>query len=328
MSSVNYEGLCQTFGELTHWTNQSIAKGFVSGLGILEESITDFTLNEIAFRHREHVYTKKFSRKQEGCESGADWLWCIGGPGAWLSLLVQAKVVNPLTKRCHFLGYSTPRGKQCDALLKYARTNRLFPVYCIYSLIEEDTRPEAMALKSLSRLTAADWACSFVIPRYVKQLLLQNQKTQSNLLRYGIPWRYPFCEAARMTEVGLAQSVAQSFLRVRKELSEQYHNAVSANRPQNRSTALATISRHKPRMRWDDVDPTQLVTSDIPRLVIRLLRSRVRHDDAPIGAVSIVSTIPVEAMLSERGALPAPNDELPVFRGPKEREKVFWGTRW
>ena len=152
MNSLHQSSLCQTLRTLAQWTNQTIAKGYVSGLGILEETITDYTLNEIAVRHPEYIYTKKFSRKQEGCESGADWLWCIGSPGAWLPVLVQAKVVNPRTKQCHFLNYSTRHGKQCTIFLRYARTHQLLPLYCIYSLIEDNAIPQAMELEFVIRV--------------------------------------------------------------------------------------------------------------------------------------------------------------------------------
>ena len=325
MSSPSQDNLCQTLRTLTQWTNQAIAKGYVSGLGILEETITDFTLNEIAIRHSEYIYTKKFSRKQEGCESGADWLWCIGGPGAWLPILVQAKVVNPLTKRCHFLDYGTERGKQREILLRYARTHKLLPL-CIYSLIEENTMPEAMKLDSLSKLTEVDWACSFIIPKYVKQLIAQNKKSQSDLLRYGIPWMFPFCEAADATGVRLARAIAKSFLKVYGELTERDGDTVTKNHFGRSPTALTTRTKRKKdlRVQWASVDPTRLITTDIPQLVVRLLKSRVRHDDAPISAVSIISSAPVEAILKERGALPPPREELPLFKGLKQRERDLW----
>jgi hypothetical protein len=124
MDQLRQDSLCQTFRTLAQWANQSIAKGYASGLGILEETITDFTLNEIAIRHPEYIYTKKFSRKQEGCESGADWLWCIGSRDGWLPVLVQAKVINPITRRCHFLDYSTQHGRQGDIFLRACLRNQ------------------------------------------------------------------------------------------------------------------------------------------------------------------------------------------------------------
>ena len=136
--------LCETLTILAQWTNEIIAKGHLTGLGILEETITNYIfyiLIETESRHSQHVYTKQFSRKQEGSESGADWLWCIGNPGEWLPILIQAKIVNPRTKQCHHLNYGTRHGKQGQLLVRYARTNRLLPLYCIYSLIDKDTNP-------------------------------------------------------------------------------------------------------------------------------------------------------------------------------------------
>jgi hypothetical protein len=80
--------LYETFHEQAQWTSDIIQSGFSTRLGILEETITDMHLLAIARRHGDYVVTRKFSRKEEGSQSGADWLWCIGEPGAWFSLLV------------------------------------------------------------------------------------------------------------------------------------------------------------------------------------------------------------------------------------------------
>lgn len=213
--------ICETLATLAQWTNQTIAKGYLSGLGILEETITDYTLNEIATLHPQNIYTKKFSRKQEGNESGADWLWCIGNPGNWLSVLVQAKIVNPKTKQCQFLNYATHHGKQSQLLLRYARTYKLLPLYCIYSLIDETTFPEAMQLDSLSHLKPADWACSFIIPKYVQQLVRQNKKSQSDLLKFGIPWMVPFCKDENETGTDLAYTISQALQKIHGEFENR-----------------------------------------------------------------------------------------------------------
>jgi len=322
MSSLQQESLCQTLKELAQWTNRIIAKGYGSGLGILEETITDFTLNEIAFRHPEYIYTKKFSRKQEGCESGADWLWCIGSPGAWLSILVQAKIVNPKTKRCRFLDYGTTHGKQFAIFIKYARTHNLLPLYCIYSLIEDTIIPGAKALDSLSGLETSEWACSFIIPKYVKQLATQNQKGQADLLRYGIPWMFPFYEATNTTGEISAHGVAKSFHKVYDEFAKRDRNSKVTNRYKYSSTAI-TKSKKDLRTQWASIDPRQVVTTNFPSLIIRLLKSQVKYDDAPVSEVSIISSTPIDVVFSEQGILPLPDEELPIFRGQKNRGRIF-----
>jgi|GEM_PF-2096655 len=330
MGTFEHDNVCQTIKTITQWTNQTIAKGYISGLGILEETITDFILNEIAIRHSTYIFTKKFSRKQEGCESGADWLWCIGGPGAWLPILIQAKVINPVTKRCHYLDYSTRRGKQRSLLLRYARNHRLLPLYCIYSLVDKDITPEAIKLDSLSNLNPKDWACSFIIPRYVSQLTMQDEKSQSDLLRYGIPWIFPFCEAKDARGIKLARSIAKSMFKIYREFAKRDGAAVMDNQSRKSRYALVVQPKHEKnsRIQWASVDPTKLVTPEIPRLVIRLLKSRVRQDDAPVSAVSIISNTPVEAVLKEQGALPPPDENRPLFKGPKQRENDLWRRIW
>src|SRR5690349_11164115 len=124
--NLSRHALYETFHEQAQWTSEIIQSGYSTRLGILEETITDMHLLAIARRHSDYVVTRKFSRKEEGSQSGADWLWCIGEPGAWFSLLVQAKVVQPHTATCRFLDYRS--GEQRRPLLRFARLYRLFPV--------------------------------------------------------------------------------------------------------------------------------------------------------------------------------------------------------
>ena len=63
---------CTTFQERALWTNTLIARGQITRLGILEETITNMHLVEIQARHPEHVYTKVFGKREEGTASGAD----------------------------------------------------------------------------------------------------------------------------------------------------------------------------------------------------------------------------------------------------------------
>ncbi len=315
--------LCKTLTTLTQWTNDTIAKGYLTGLGILEETITDYTLNEIASLHSQNVLTKKFSKKQEGNESGADWLWCIGNPGEWLSILVQAKIVNPRTKQCHYLDYGTRHGKQSQLLLRYARKHKLLPLYCIYSFIDETMLPEAMQLDGLSHLKPTDWACSLVIPKYVQLLVRQNKKFQSDLLKFSIPWMVPFCNDKNETKTNLAYIISHSLQQMHSELKNQ-DEIGDMNLVKLEANAIVPKQKKQIRVQWASVDPTKLLTTSIPRIAIRLLTSRVNPIDSPISTISIISNTSIDEVMEIEKALPPANKDLPIFKGRKKRENDFW----
>ena len=315
--------ICKTLTTLTQWTNDTIAKGYLTGLGILEETITDYTLNEVASLHSQNIFTKKFSKKQEGNESGADWLWCIGNPGGWLSILIQAKIVNPRTKQCHFLDYGTRHGKQSQLLLRYARKHKLLPLYCIYSLIDETTLPEARQLDSLSHLKSSDWACSLIIPKYVQQLVRQSKKSQIDLLKFGIPWMVPFCKDRNETETNLAYIISHSLQKIHGELKNR-DEVGNTNSIKHDTNAIVSKQKEQIRVQWASVDPTKLLTTSIPRIAVRLLTSRVNPIDAPISAISIISSTSINEVMKIENALPPANKNLPTFKGRKKRENDFW----
>jgi hypothetical protein len=50
---LSFQKLSQTFSERARWTNNVIYQGLSSRLGILEETITDMHLLEIANSHSE-----------------------------------------------------------------------------------------------------------------------------------------------------------------------------------------------------------------------------------------------------------------------------------
>jgi hypothetical protein len=320
--------LCETLTTLAEWTNEFIAKGFSTGLGILEETITNYILIEIASRHPQNIYTKTFSRKQEGCESGADWLWCIGNPGEWLPILVQAKIVNPRTKQCHYLDYGTSHGKQGQLLVRYARTHRLLPLYCIYSLIDEDTNQGSMQANIFSHLRPTDWACSFIIPKHVQQLIRQNKKSQSDLLKYSIPWMTPFCADNTHKTDNLAQVIATSLLNSYNEFKKQDEASVITKQLDDSENAIVSTKKHKENLRvqWATVDPTILLIPKLPKIAVRLLTSRVRAMDSPISAISIISNTTIDEVMETEKALPPSNKDLPLFRGRRKRGENFW--RW
>ena len=102
-----------------------------STLGVSEEAITEMMLVELDRRLSPYIATIKFNKREDGATSGADWLWTIGRPGRWFSLLVQAKLARPTSQTLHGLYHGN--GEQLANLVAYARKEGCFPVYAIYN---------------------------------------------------------------------------------------------------------------------------------------------------------------------------------------------------
>lgn len=289
-----------TFQERSLWTNRIIEGGLSTRLGILEETITDVNLIEISRKHSEYILTKKFSRREEGSKSGADWLWCIGEPGAWFPLLVQAKVINPKTLTCHALNYRS--GEQRRLLIKFARRHRLFPTYCLYSQITDNTFLQSRSLSSLSAIDSFEWACTLVIPKFIRQLVSKNKKRQPDLLKYGIPWTFPLQEATHNESNKLAYSVAKAIKRVNSELNFLTSQTHIESPKNSRSQAS--------RIRWENPDPEVLIVPNLPSIIARLISGKVSSVSSPIGGVGIISCLPIGAVLNAQKALPAGSGEV------------------
>jgi hypothetical protein len=109
-----------------------------TGLGIHEETLSDLVLNRIRYEYADNFLTRKFTRKEEGSVTGADWLWCIGEPGSWITFAVQAKIVNVDTGRVNYLHYR--KGEQHDILINFCRQFRFIPKYSIYGKINDEIK--------------------------------------------------------------------------------------------------------------------------------------------------------------------------------------------
>lgn len=298
--SLTADRLCETFHSRAVWTQEMIAKGLSFRLGVLEESLTDFHLIQIAAAHPDCVVTRKFSRRTEGATSGADWLWCIGGPGAWLCLLVQAKIVNPQTGKCHYLHYKNQR----RLLQDYARRHRLLPVYCIYGLVMPGDLPAPRLEKGLP-LEPEQWSCSLVRPRIVRVMAKESNRTHTSLLAEGVPWKMLFCHGRGTT---LAHTVAESWATYGRSPSD------SGDEKQ-----VARQSSSRRRVRWDDPDPTILVSEQFPQVIERLLDPR--NSKAPVAGVSLLSAVPI----------PELNRDMRLLEPPRSERLEWWEmakARW
>jgi hypothetical protein len=288
MKMILTQSLCETFQERAEWTNRIIQRSHSTSLSILEETITNINLVEIADKHRAHVLTKQFTRKEEGADSGADWLWCIGEQGSWLPILIQAKIVNPSTRKCYYLNYRG--GKQRQLLLAFSRKNKLLPFYLLYSSIDYEFKLALEKVLNLPGVESEQWACSLLSPIFVRKLVQAKKSHQLDLLKHSIPWAYPFIysNSKDPEDVNLAGRLAEALFLARKTFLkyEKLQSSLSESRQKSEPTGQ--------RIQWENCDPRMLVQPTIPRILARLLDGKLRPAESPVAGVSLISTKPIE----------------------------------
>lgn len=266
-----------------HWTQNFILRSNALRLGILEETITDMHLFSVADKYGENVITRKFNRREEGAKSGADWLWIVGEPGNWLPLLIQAKVVNPRTQNCQHFDYKN--GEQRRRLLQYARQHYYLPLYCIYSYIPSHFNPPKQFMRA--NRSNDDWACSFLSPKAVRELSQAGTKSQSEILKYCIPWMEPFCWNSHENS-SKGKTVATAFIDIRDTFSG------TATKRLTDATCSGSLHSVRKRANWENLDASRAVRTEIPRSICRWLKSSSPANlNVPLSGVSIISTAPI-----------------------------------
>lgn len=270
--------------ERAHWTHNFINRSCILGLGILEETITDMNLFSIADRYEKNIIIRKFGRKEEGNESGADWLWIIGAPGNWLFLLIQAKLINPISNKCNYLNYKN--GEQRKLLLRYARSHGFLPLYCIYSSIPEDFLiPNEFSYKEYVDHEKEDWACSFVSPKIISKLANNNIKDQKQILQYAIPWMDPFrILAYEKDDTKVYSEVASAFIEIKEtQINEDFSKKDSKE-----------YGKMPDRISWSNLDTRKAKKTKIPANICNLIKcNTVKDAIAPAPILGIISQVPI-----------------------------------
>lgn len=290
---LTHEDLFKTFSQRADWTSDIIDQGFATRMGVAEETITDCNLLEIQGRHAKHISSYKFSRREEGATSGADWLWFFGEPGCWICLLVQAKIINPVTGNCHYLDYK--KGEQRRKLLAYARRHRFVPRYCIYSRISPTFQPlPRVVCPELYSVPAKQWGCAIVTPSRVRRLVSKKEKKHFDVLAESIPWSYLFAGSAAKAGYRLGEYMANAIA----DAEELASRGRFAKRPR-----ALTLDTNLPRGK---TDPRKLLHTELPNIVLSLLRGKTKRSKVPLGGVSIVSAVPTRELERVQLALPSP----------------------
>lgn len=106
----------------------------ITGIGLSEESITDFTLLELQTKHPYEILTQKSTKRREA-RIGADWEWWLTSKGSWLGLRVQAKKIDSANLSYPNIDRRTRHGRQIELLIKHSKkgTPPKIPFYVFYN---------------------------------------------------------------------------------------------------------------------------------------------------------------------------------------------------
>lgn len=277
--TAQIKDIFDTFQQQALIIADEVDKAGYTGLGIQEETITDSLLNRIQYEHKENFTTRKFTKKEEGNISGADWLWCIGEPGAWITFAVQAKIANLNTGRVNFLHYHN--GKQYLLLINFARQFGFIPKYAIYSKVDEKNELFSRSVPELSNKPAELWSFAAISPIYVKHLQSPKEKHISSVLQFAIPWSYAFCEEGNENTL-IARAIAGN-------LESIYWSFANEHRQKNKRNPRYSYKR----INWEDPQPIQLVSETMPLPILYLMTQKSFHHKVPISHVSVFSGQPV-----------------------------------
>ena len=275
--------ICETFKQQASRIAEELNRASHTGLGMQEETITDILLNRIQFDHEENFFTRKFGPKEEGTITGADWLWCVGEPGSWITFAVQAKVMSLKTRRINYLHYR--KGEQYNLLINFCKQFSFIPKYCVYAQVSENDNLFSINVPGLKHVPLIDWSFSTISTKYIKHLNSIKDRHISSVLQFSIPWSYIFCKINDKTE-----SIAA---RIAHNLETLYWDFETEYRLQHNQKIRSNFKQ----IIWENPQPLRLVTKNIPMSVLYLLTQTRFPSKVPISNVGIFSSSPVQQII-------------------------------
>lgn len=271
--------ICNSIQRQTLRIADEVDRAGYTGLGIHEETITDILLNGIQSEHQENVLTRKFSHKEEGNITGADWLWCIGEPGSWITFAVQAKIANMNTGRIHYLHYNDRR--QYNQLIKFSTQFGFIPKYSIYAKVEEGIEIFSKGIPNLKGISPIQWSFTAISPKYIKKLSKPNERCLSSVLQFAVPWAYVFCPG-KYKDAKLAEIVANNLENVYLSFDNEYRR----RRKEKPKFSYQRLVSENPQ-------PLKMILQSIPLPVLYLMTQKSFPFKVPYSNVSVLSRIPV-----------------------------------
>jgi hypothetical protein len=200
--SVTEEKACELLQELASKTWSQIGSGERVGIKIGEESLTDLLLLELANRFPHPTKVKKWSRREEGRRTGADWDWwftdrkfrtCVG-------LRIQAKRIDYFNQKFTGFDAANAYGPQRLTLRQSSALEGLHPLYCLYIASpnppnEPSLCPSAGESKSGLEVKPPSslFGCSLIGLDSVEKSLAARDQTLSFLWADLLPWSCLTC---------------------------------------------------------------------------------------------------------------------------------------
>ncbi|WP_322111941.1 DUF6615 family protein [Aerosakkonema funiforme] len=149
-------------------------------------------------RHTSEVYSRTFSKPEEGL-NGADWEWWFTGSSRkWIGFRVQAKVIDMKTNSFKHLHYQKDKYSpfQCDTLIQNAlqKPPARIPLYCLYS--NWNTFQQLPWKCATYYPVEESYGCSILSAfavRYLRSIKGRKATHFRNLLSYVSPWHCLVC---------------------------------------------------------------------------------------------------------------------------------------
>jgi len=185
--------LCVDFIHTAIQTWNRIKHGSLTGINLLEESITDFNLLDLQIRHPQEIITRKFSKRKEAKE-GADWEWWLGSKGSWLGLRVQAKILDSQKMRYPHLNRSTGYGRQIDLLINNALSHSYpkIPIYVFYNYWNINRFNPPWLCKTFPKIIEM-LGCGISEAITVRSILNQGSDKLQDIANVMYPWSCLVC---------------------------------------------------------------------------------------------------------------------------------------
>lgn len=166
-----------------------------TGIHISEESITDFHLLDLQYKHPSEVLTTKYSKWKEGTLTGADWEWWLlsANMNSALGLRVQAKKLDSANLRYDDLNHVTRSGRvQIDMLINNALNNHTIPIYVFYNYWDTIQHNPSWNCGSNPK-TIEMLGCGCCHASYIKSVINLGKNGLRDIDAYMYPWSCLVC---------------------------------------------------------------------------------------------------------------------------------------
>lgn len=183
--------LCRTFQRLSSRTWRDVRDG--AKIRLSEETITDNLLLYLTRQHPTDIHIRKFTKWEEGRETGADWEWWFVRGSDGLPLRIQAKRIDVTSQDYPELQKDYVKSNaQVDLLLRAAKKRNFYPMYCLYNYWPAGQRPSSWPCKGKGYRDEL-LGCAIASAIQVKNLISKRTTTTAHLSSIWRTWHCLVC---------------------------------------------------------------------------------------------------------------------------------------